>query len=77
MLFLGIHVIGSNFPDIKYVIEHYGLGQICNLREEELKMCVEAVIREQPPKVDRHSLVELSWDNQASKLISLYKYFLG
>ncbi|WP_323883181.1 glycosyltransferase [Aeromonas hydrophila] len=74
--FSGIHVIGSNFPDIKYVVEHYGLGQICNLCEEELKICVEAVILEQPPTVDRHSLVELSWDNQASKLISLYKYFI-
>lgn len=73
--FAGVHVIASNFPDIKYVVEHYELGLTCNLCEEELKICVEAVMLDKAI-ADKHSLFELSWDNQASKLISLYKFFL-
>ena len=74
--FAGVHVIASDFPDIKYVVERYGLGITCNLCEEELKKSIEMVILDKQI-TDKDSLFELSWDVQASKLKSLYSDLLN
>jgi glycosyltransferase involved in cell wall biosynthesis len=75
----GIPVICSNFPDMKNLVEHYGVGEVSDPNKyEELRAAI-SLIFEEDDKYERYrqnslkAKVKLCWENEEEKLLSLVK----
>ena len=76
--FAGIPVVASKLPEIQRIVQTYELGECFdNTIEELLNVLVENSRTESVPQPNSRNLEELSWDNQASKLKSIFKSVSG
>lgn len=72
--FSEIPILASDFPEIKRIIDEYSLGEYCELNEEAiLEKIVKYESLEELPEVKSDVLKDLSWANQAEKLVQVYK----
>jgi glycosyltransferase involved in cell wall biosynthesis len=70
--FAGLHVLGSDFPEIRKLIERYSLGACCSLDHESIFSAISKIIEIKPER--RTGLIsELSWDAQADRLRHAYR----
>ena len=73
----GIPVIGSDFPEISRIINHYDVGltvsptDISQLREVIRTLCTDAQLRERFQLNAREASKELNWEKEREKLLSL------
>ncbi|UVL17976.1 glycosyltransferase [Pseudomonas sp. B21-023] len=73
--FAGIPVLASDFPDIRAVLQEYGIGECCELEVGSIR---EAVLRMEGSQ-DRFEFADLrplSWQAQERKLLALYQRML-
>lgn len=70
--FAGLKVLGSNFPEIGRIINSYGLGVCCPPNVDGVQNAIKHII-DNPSKIKRKSINELSWDAQAKRLVASYK----
>lgn len=69
--FAGVPVLASDFPDIRAVLEQYGIGTCCALDASSLRQAVLSLERtDQTPHF--RDLSPLSWQTQEQKLKDLY-----
>jgi len=70
--FAGVPVLASDFPDIRALLEQYGVGECCKLNADDIR---DAILRiERLPAVFRFAnLSPLSWQAQEQKLVELYQ----
>lgn len=64
-------ILASNFPDIKYIVEKYGLGRCCDLDYDSIKHAIESFELDESSEINT-DLYELSWENQHQKLLNIY-----
>ena len=73
-IFSGLPVLGSNFPDLKFYIEKYNLGYVCNPDYNGVKDAIETIIQDKNKVIiDKDFLRNLSWEAQEEKITDLYK----
>ena len=70
--FSGLHVIGSEFPDIEKIINDYALGTTCKLENISLKNAINEIINKSV-KNNQKDLMNLTWESQEKKLINAYR----
>ena len=71
--FSGLPVVASNLPDISSIIEKYQLGITTDPKTESLENVVSRIeMQKERHSIDLELLDELSWSNQATKLLNLY-----
>lgn len=70
--FAGLSVLASNFPDIRTVVDQYGLGECCELNGQAVFEAVKK-LQANPKSLITADLSELSWQAQGEKLLGLYK----
>lgn len=70
--FAGVPVLASDFPDIRSVLEEYGVGECCKLQPSNIR---DAILRlEHSAPIFRFaSLAPLTWQAQEQKLVALYQ----
>lgn len=73
--FSGLTIIGSNFPEIRMVIEKYNLGYTAEPNVSSIGRLISEVVNK-PKKVFKN-VYDLSWPAQAEKLKSVYKEILN
>jgi glycosyltransferase involved in cell wall biosynthesis len=72
--FAGLPVIASDFPDIRNIVEHYGLGVCCNPDEESIRQAIVRIVKlNTASDISIDDLYDLSWEAQKNKLLHLYK----
>lgn len=69
--FAGLRIIGSNFPEIKSIIEGYNLGLCCDHNFDELSSCVQ-LISSTNINSNNYEINSLSWMSQLNILIQSY-----
>lgn len=75
--FSGIPVLASEFPDMKKIIDEYGIGFYCDLNIDSI--CEKIISIEENDVLhdfDLSSLYPLSWKYQEIKLLNLYSEVL-
>lgn len=74
--FAGVPVLASNFPDMRQLIDQYGLGAVA---ENEVQAITQAVLSLQSTARQRVQvdLTALGWDAQAETLRALYRAALA
>lgn len=72
--FAGIPVLASNFPDIKKIIDEYGVGECCDL---DVDVVVETIKKIEMNTLDFSfkNLQPLTWQDQEKILLNLYAGF--
>jgi glycosyltransferase involved in cell wall biosynthesis len=73
--FAGLHVLASDFPDIRELVLKYSLGVCSNLEYTEVLKAVNRLESFPLAKIDAN-LYELSWAYQSEKLVEEYKKIL-
>jgi len=74
--FAGVPILASDFPDIRAVLETYGIGECCNL--DAASVCEAVVELAKSEKAFHFSdLTSLSWQAQEQKLQELYQQILN
>lgn len=74
--FAGVPVLASDFPDIRTVLETYGIGECCNLDVASVREAVVELAKSE--KTFYFSdLKPLSWQAQEQKLQDLYRQVLN
>lgn len=70
--FAGVPVLASDFPDIRALIDQYGIGECCELTVDSI---CDAILRIENtlPAFKFQNLLPLSWQAQEEKLIKLYE----
>jgi len=74
--FAGLHVLASDFPEIRRVVNEYGLGMCCNLDPTSVLQAVKLLIRK-PPSPIKSNISLLSWEAQADRLVRAYLQLLS
>lgn len=74
-VFAQLPVLASDLPEIRKVIEKYGLGRCCDGTPAAIRDAI-AAMGEQRPTVAMGKLAELSWETQAGRLRSAYHALL-
>lgn len=74
--FSGLFVIASDFPDIRNVVDEYGLGECCRLEQKDIVHAVKSLEMQQPESKAKN-LYPLSWEFQADLLQKEYKKLLN
>lgn len=74
--FAGLYVLSCDFPEIRRVVDHHGLGSTCELDSNSLveaieKICVHGIHR------NVRDLSLLAWETQATRLQESYKELLS
>lgn len=77
----GIPILASDLPEIKKVIDKFGIGVICKSHEiKEIANCINSMIYQDiKSKLARNlsdAAQKISWENQEEVLVSVYKQFL-
>lgn len=76
--FAQIPVLASDFPDIREMVDKYGLGECSGLKASEVFTAIKKIENTKVlSKIDAEELSELSWSAQAGKLVVLYKNLIG
>lgn len=78
-LLAGLPVIGSNFPEIRQLLEDRGCGWNLEIRPDSLRALIDSIgfeeIREKRKSVERLR-AGLSWEREASAMITDYRVLL-
>jgi len=77
----GIPILASDLPEIKKVIDEFGIGVICKNHEtKEIANCINSMINRDMKSKLAENLAKtaqiINWENQEEVLISVYKQFL-
>lgn len=73
--FAGVPVLASDFPDIRTVLEAYGIGECCSLDPAAIRHAVQELAN--TDKTFRFAdVTPLSWQAQELKLVALYRQLL-
>ena len=75
--FAGIPIIGSNFPEIKKIIEKHNLGVTCNIKNENSIIHKIKELENHKSNFKFNNLSILSWQEQEKKLKNNYKQLLN
>jgi glycosyltransferase involved in cell wall biosynthesis len=70
--FAGVPVLASDFPDIRFVLDTYGVGKCCGLDSESVRTAVQGLATG-GEKFQFADLKPLSWQAQEPKLLDLYR----
>jgi glycosyltransferase involved in cell wall biosynthesis len=70
--FADLKIIASNFPEIDKLVNEFSLGYTCEPNFESL-LDIVSFISNNNPKFANKDISDLSWDNQALKLNSMYE----
>jgi glycosyltransferase involved in cell wall biosynthesis len=73
--FAGLPVLASNFPDIKKIIDEYGVGECCDLDLNSITSSIK-IIEKYRPNYKFKDLTPLSWESQQENLLKLYVQIL-
>jgi len=74
--FSRLPILASDFPDMKKVINDYGLG-VCSKNDvESIKSAVQGLEQSSPNACEMNDLSVLSWEQQERRLLSLYESLL-
>ncbi len=68
--FSGLTIIGSDFPEIRKVVQDYNLGYTTKPEVSNMISLISTVVDK--PKVEFKNLYELSWPAQVEKLLNIY-----
>lgn len=71
----GLHVLGSDFPEIKKYLEKYSLGTCCTPESNKIRQTIQYLIDDRPSNNSR-KIDELSWDAQANNLLDGYYHLM-
>lgn len=74
--FAGVPILASDFPDIRTVLESYGIGECCQLDPVAVRRAVLALVSEDK-SFQFAELTPLSWQAQELKLQDLYGLILA
>jgi glycosyltransferase involved in cell wall biosynthesis len=74
--FAGVPILASDFPDIKKVLEAYGIGECCNLDAFSVREAVIELANSEKSFLFS-DLIPLSWQAQEQKLQDLYRQLLN
>jgi glycosyltransferase involved in cell wall biosynthesis len=70
--FAGVPVLASDFPDIRSVLNEYGIGECCKLQANDIRAAILAL--ERSTQIFHFaSLTPLTWQAQGQKLVALYQ----
>jgi len=69
--FAGVPVLASDFPDIRVVLETYGVGKCCGLDSDSIRAAVQGLATGSK-NFHFADLKPLSWQAQEQKLLDLY-----
>jgi glycosyltransferase involved in cell wall biosynthesis len=70
--FAGTPVLASDFPEIRKFVEQYHLGSCCTLDPSSIFNSILDMENSKPERLT-DDLAELSWQNQAKKLVTAYE----
>lgn len=74
--FAGVPVLASDFPDIRAVLEQYGIGTCCALDSNSVRRAVLS-LEDTGRKFHFEDLTPLSWQAQEQKLLGLYQHLFA
>lgn len=74
--FSGVPVLGSDFPEIKRIVEKYQLGICCKPESESIRSAIRQASNNPLPAM-HNDLSDLSWATQADRLQSSYRSLLA
>jgi glycosyltransferase involved in cell wall biosynthesis len=74
--FAGLHILGSDFPEIKKVIEDYKVGICCAPESKKVADAIQFLINHRPSNV-KIDFSSLSWNAQSKRLISGYSKLIN
>jgi glycosyltransferase involved in cell wall biosynthesis len=69
--FSGIPVIASNFPEMAKIVKDYSLGFLIEPDSSNLNNLVKELELSDKYRIDRKSLMDLSWKSQEAKLLKI------
>jgi glycosyltransferase involved in cell wall biosynthesis len=70
--FAGVPILASDFPDIRAVLQAYGIGECCSLDPVAIRQAIHELAT--TSKTFRFSdVTPLSWQAQESKLVDVYR----
>jgi glycosyltransferase involved in cell wall biosynthesis len=72
--FSGLTIVGSNFPEIKKVVDNYNLGYTAEPEVNAICKLISDVVDK--PRKEFKDLYKLSWKAQAEKVIALYSKYI-
>lgn len=73
--FAGVPVLASNFPDIRVILNEYGIGKCCDFNPNDIRRAIREL--ESAENCFRFAdVTPLSWQAQERKLVSLYRQIL-
>lgn len=73
--FAGLHLLTSDFPEIKKVVEQYSLGTCCAPYPDKVQETIRLLI-DNPPVKNSADLSSLSWSRQVERLVRGYRKLL-
>lgn len=73
--FAGLHILGSDFPEIRKVVDEYSLGTCCALEPNKVREAIQSLIDHRPTRT-KADFSALSWDVQAERLVRGYRTLL-
>lgn len=72
--FANLHILASNFPDMKKMIKKYSLGSCIEPNDVELLKKIKLFENNiNKMKIKKNNLINLSWKMQSKKLVNSYK----
>jgi glycosyltransferase involved in cell wall biosynthesis len=74
--FAGVPILASDFPDIRAVLQAYGLGECCSLDPTAVRHAVVALVNNNK-SFSFSDLTPLGWQAQEQKLQELYQQLLS
>jgi glycosyltransferase involved in cell wall biosynthesis len=75
--FAGLKILGSNFPEIKKVIDEYGLGYSVEPSAESIAFLINNLDVKDEKLLRNKDLFPLTWEAQSAKLVELYLQILN
>lgn len=73
--FAGLYILGSDFPEIRKVVDEYSLGTCCALEPDKVREAIQFLINHRPPRT-KTDFSALGWDVQAERLVHGYRKLL-
>ncbi len=72
--FAGLHIFGSNLPEIEQYLDTTGLGTVVELDPLDLRRAIVDLPHSSPRTLSSGPPAEYGWVHQADKLVDLYRH---